>query len=235
MPVGVGADAEVGGVAEGDEPGIADEQVQARGEQRPDRDVVGEEGVVARARRGHEERGDQDEEPPRRARISMPASGSSARHRRPAVAVHPRGHQRPAEEAPRPDDEHGGHEGEDREDREARDEQDPEGQHLAVDERAEEGAPERAEPADHDDDERLDDHLGVHAGHDGLDRRHQRAAEPAEERADHEDAGVEPVDVDAERAQRLAVERGGADEAARPRAVQHEPEGERDARGRGAG
>src|SRR5688572_33191150 len=75
--------------------------------------------------------------------------------------------QRTTEETPRPDDEHGGHEDEDREDGKAGDEQDAEGQHLTVDERAEKGPPEGPEPADHDDDECLDDHLGVHPGHDG--------------------------------------------------------------------
>src|SRR6185503_21286142 len=69
--------------------------------------------------------------------------------------------ERAAQEAPGADDEHGGHEGEDREDREAREEEDAEGQDLAVDERAEEGAPEGAEAADDHDHEGLHDHLGV--------------------------------------------------------------------------
>src|SRR5262252_891621 len=64
---GVRADAEVRGVAEGDEAGVADEEVEAGGEQRPDEDVVGEEGVVAGAQRGHEERGHEDQPEPRNA------------------------------------------------------------------------------------------------------------------------------------------------------------------------
>src|SRR6266498_738300 len=48
---GVGADAEVRGVPEGDEARVAHEQVETGGEERPDDDVVGEKGVVARSRR----------------------------------------------------------------------------------------------------------------------------------------------------------------------------------------
>ena len=62
------------------------------------------------------------------------------------------------------------------------------------------------------------------------DGRDQRAAQPGQERAEHEHARVERVDVDAERAEHLAVERGGADEAADARALQHEPEGQGDGR-----
>src|SRR5215467_1357744 len=64
---GVRADAEVRGVAEGDEARVADEEVEAGSEQRPDEDVVGEEGVVAGAQRGHEERGHEDQPEPRNA------------------------------------------------------------------------------------------------------------------------------------------------------------------------
>ena len=61
---GVGPDAEVGGVAEGNEPGVPNEEVKAGGEQCPDDDIVGEERVEARAQRRHEERGDQHEKTP---------------------------------------------------------------------------------------------------------------------------------------------------------------------------
>src|SRR5262249_6522892 len=64
----VGADAEVGGVPERDEPGVADEEVEAGGEERPDHDIVGQERVEARAQRGHEERRDHDEQAPGHAR-----------------------------------------------------------------------------------------------------------------------------------------------------------------------
>ncbi len=64
QPGGVGADAEVGGVAEGHQAGDADQQVEAGGEQRPDHDVVGQEHVEARADRGDEERQRQDDEAP---------------------------------------------------------------------------------------------------------------------------------------------------------------------------
>src|SRR5262249_7921505 len=85
----------------------------------------------------------------------------------------------PSEQAPRADDQHRRHEGEDREDREAREEEDPEREHLAVDEGAEEGPPERAEAADDDHHERLDDDLGAEAGRGRAHRADQRAAETA--------------------------------------------------------
>ena len=120
--------------------------------------------------------------------------------------------------------------GEDGEDREARKDQDAEGQHLAVDQGTEERPPQRAEPADDDDDERLDDDLDVHARQDALDRRHQRAAQPGEERAEREHAGVEPADIGAEGAEHLAVEGGGAHHAADVGAMEDEPEAAGDRR-----
>src|SRR2546422_480375 len=65
-PGRVGADAEIGGVAERHQPGVADKEIEAGGEERPDHDVIGEEGVVARAERGDEEGGDQHEDGPAR-------------------------------------------------------------------------------------------------------------------------------------------------------------------------
>src|SRR5207244_10867900 len=61
-------------------------------------------------------------------------------------------------------------------------------------------------------------------------RADQGTAQAAQERSQHEHPRVERVDVDPERAERLAVEGGGPDEAARARVLQHEPEGECDAR-----
>src|SRR5213594_804516 len=60
----VGADAEVGGVTEGDEARVAHQEVQARGEERPDGDVVGEERVEARAHRRHREHREEHQQPP---------------------------------------------------------------------------------------------------------------------------------------------------------------------------
>src|SRR5215472_11453931 len=62
---GVGADPEVCGMSEGDEPGVAHEEIEAGGEERPDEDVVGEKRVVARAQGGDEERGHEHEGDPR--------------------------------------------------------------------------------------------------------------------------------------------------------------------------
>src|SRR5499425_1172187 len=136
--------------------------------------------------------------------------------------------QRPAEEAPGADDQHRGHEGEDREDGEAREEEDAEGQNLAVDEGTEERAPEGAEAADDHDHEGLHDDVGVHAGHDGAHRRDEGAAQSAQERREHEDAGVERVHVHAERAQGLTVEGRRANETACSRPLKREPEAEGD-------
>src|SRR5712692_9054718 len=132
------------------------------------------------------------------------------------------------EQAPGANDEDGGHEGEDREDGEARKEQDAEGKDLAIDEGAEKCHPEGAEPGDDHDHEGLDDDLRVHAGDDGPHGRDEGAPEPAEKRRQHENARVEDLDVDAERAQRLPVQSGRADEAPDSRALEHVPEAEGD-------
>src|SRR5262249_39665662 len=63
---GVGADPEVRGVAEGHEPGVADEQVEAGGEQRPDDHVVGQERVEAGSQGGPRDRASRGGPPPRR-------------------------------------------------------------------------------------------------------------------------------------------------------------------------
>ena len=52
-------------MSEGDEAGVADEEVEAGGEERPDDDVVGEKSVVARPRGGHEQRDHEDQQRPR--------------------------------------------------------------------------------------------------------------------------------------------------------------------------
>src|ERR1700676_5496658 len=70
-----------------------------------------------------------------------------------------------------------------------------EAQHLAIDARAEEGAPERAEAADHHDDEGLDDDLDIHAGDDALDLRHEGSRDAGEKRGELEHPGIEPADI----------------------------------------
>ena len=114
--------------------------------------------------------------------------------------------------------------------REAGQDQDAEGEHLPEDERAEERAPERAEAADHHHDERLDDDVDVHAGHDAAHRRDQRAAEAGEERAGHEHQRVELADIGAERGEHLAVVGRGADHAAGAGAAEQQPAGDRERR-----
>src|SRR5215471_11666437 len=61
---GVGADAEVRGVAEGDEARVSHEEVEAGREECPDHHVVREERVEARAERRYGERRDQGQPPP---------------------------------------------------------------------------------------------------------------------------------------------------------------------------
>src|SRR5262249_60595270 len=74
-----GADAEVRRVAERHQARVTDEQVEARGEERPDDDVVGHERVEARARRRYQQRGDEDEQWPRNARAANHRSGRPSR------------------------------------------------------------------------------------------------------------------------------------------------------------
>src|SRR5712691_5952278 len=155
--------------------------------------------------------------------------GACAGLRRPALGrISAWSFQGSPEETPGANDEHRGHEGEDREDGEARKEQDAEGEDLPVDEGAEKCPPEGAEPADDHDHEGLHDDLRVHAGDDGPHGRDEGASEPAEKRGQHEHARVEGLDVDAERAQRLSVQSGRADEAPDSRALEHVPEAESD-------
>src|SRR6266581_993966 len=78
---GVGADAEVGGVAEGDEAGVADQEIEADREEAHDDHVGRDERVEARAERGDEERGDHDERAPRHAGKAL--DHRSGRPRRP--------------------------------------------------------------------------------------------------------------------------------------------------------
>src|SRR6266498_2249762 len=83
---GVGADAEVRRVPEGDEAGVADEEVEAGGEERPDDEVVGEKGVVARSRGRHEQRGHDHHQRPRNfpGHFDIAAEAPAQSLRRPA-------------------------------------------------------------------------------------------------------------------------------------------------------
>ena len=187
---GIGPDAEIRRVTERDEPGGAEQQVQADGEQREDRDVGREEGVEARAEPRHAGRREEEEDRPGHATkqvhrphpfIGRPSRPEGRTTSTSAISTNTANSEKPGQI------------------------ENTERQHLPEHQRAEERAPERAEPADHHHDERLDDDVDVHAGHDAAHRRDQRAAEAGEERAGHERQRVELSDVGAERGEHLAV------------------------------
>ena len=106
-------------------------------------------------------------------------------------------------------------------------------QHLAerVDDphqqRRDERAADRADAADHDDDEADDQHLAAHAG---IDRRHRRRDEPRERGEpdpDREDHPIQEADRDAERLHHLAIGCAGADAHAEAGLRHHRPQRER--------
>ncbi len=66
-------------MAEGHEAGVADEEIEAGGKERPDDDVVGHERVEARAEGRHEECRQNDEGRPRHAREVAHRSGRPSR------------------------------------------------------------------------------------------------------------------------------------------------------------
>ena len=215
---------------ERDQAGRAEQQVEAHREQRIDRDLLGEEHVVARAEPRHRASAEEDDQRPwdapdqpsaarphPGAAVSLAVSGChSGRPNRPhgrtiritAISANTENSEKPGKIRM------------------------PKRQHLAVDHRTPERAPERAHAADHDDDEGLDDDQYVHPRHDALDRRHQRAGEPGEERAEHEHAGVDRADIGAERVEHLAVHLGGAHHPPDAGAVQHQPAAEARSPGR---
>ena len=74
----------------------------------------------------------------------------------------PGGRLRAPEQSPGAHDQHDRHDQEDEDDRDLRKDEDAKGVELGDDDRREEGAQHAAETADHDDDQRLGDHLHVH-------------------------------------------------------------------------
>ena len=95
-------------------------------------------------------------------------------------------------------------------------------------------APERAEPADHDDDERRGEDLRAHRRMHAGDRREQHAGEAGEADAERRDRRHVGLERDAERADHVGVLHARAHDAAERRAVEQEPGrahgGDRDAR-----
>ena len=228
----VGAEAEVGGVAERMHSRRAHQEVQAGGEQDGDQDVDHQHDRVRR-RAGEEAR-----------RARAPA----ARRRRPgarrAAAAERRLDARPRR-APRacglpnrprrsPDEHHRHHQelGDERQlaerERRAEDVDRAGGDAERLDHRdqhrGDEGAADRAHAADDDHHEDLADQRQVEVEVGRLVRHLQGAAERGEEGAEREHRREEPALVDAERADHLAVLRRGAHEQAPAGSLQQQPE-----------
>ena len=84
--------------------------------------------------------------------------------------------------------------------------------------RADERALDRADAADHDDDEADDQHLVAHAGEHRRHRRRDHPGERGERDAQREHEPIDQLDVDAKAGHHLAVRRAGPDRHAEPRA-----------------
>ena len=97
---------------------------------------------------------------------------------------------------------------------------------------ADEGALDRADAADDDDDEGEDEHRLAHADLHRLQGADHGAGEAGQRGAQRKHHRVEAADVDAQRADHLAVGFAGADAHAEPRPGDQHVEGERPRRGR---
>ena len=113
-----------------------------------------------------------------------------------------------------------------------RDEHLAEGVGKADQQRGEERAPDRADAADHHDDEADDEHLRAHPRVDRGYRRRDHAGESGECDTQREHQPVDEVDVETERRNHLAIRRAGPDHHADARAVNQEIEECRRAPGR---
>ena len=91
-------------------------------------------------------------------------------------------------------------------------------------ERGDEGPRDRAQPADHGDDERFRDDREIHAQIGRLPRQLQRSREPREKGAEREHRGEQRPLVDAQRAGERAILGRGARQHAEPGALQQRPE-----------
>ena len=215
----IGAEPEIGGMAEADEAAGADQEMQREGEQAEDHDLGCDlQGIgVAEQRQQHQDgkRCERDRLLGRAPRPEPAADrGDMGAGRRLGAA----------EKAVRAQHEHDAHEQEHEDERDLREDQDAEGVELADDEGGEERARDRAHAADDGDDEGLGDDVEVHM----RDRRRlrdlQRAAEAGQERAEEQRAGEQQRLVDAERADHLAVLRRGAHQDAEAGLVHEQPE-----------
>ena len=172
----IGAEAEIGGMAERREPADRHQEVQAGGEDHEDRDLRADrQRVIAGEQRQHrrdDQRGERRQPLVRRQR----PPGIDGQPRRLA-----RGRLRLAEQAPGPHDQHHRHHQEDQDDGDLRKDQNAEGVQLGHQHGRDERADDAAEAADHHDDEDVDDDAQIHA----RDARH-RAGSAARRRARQE-------------------------------------------------
>jgi hypothetical protein len=226
----VSPEAEVGRVAERVHAGRPHDEVQARGEQRGNQQVdqqhrgVGRVGREQRHRHEHHaERGDQPQVALARAAQRLLGHADVAARRL-----------RPAEQAPRTPHQHDRHHDEVDHQRElgeghavAEDvhhaEPDADGLDLGDQQGRRIGARDRAHAAHHHDDEGRTDGVEVHRERGRFARQLQRAAQAREHGAEREHRGEEPGLVHAERADHLAVLRGGAHQRAPARAREQQP------------
>ena len=215
----IGAEPEIGGVAERGEPADRHQEMQARGKDHEDRDlgadgervIAGDEGQH-RGERQSGQRGDafiRGHRPPRIDRQSRRAA---------------RGRLGLSEQAPGPHDQHHGHDEEDEDDGDFWKDQDAKGVELGDQHGRDKGADDAAEAADHDHDEHFDDDAQVHGVMHGIARDLQRAAERREEDADGEHRGEQPFLIDAERCDHVAVLRRGAHQNAPAGALEQKVE-----------
>ena len=215
----IGAEAEIGGVAEGGHAAGTHHEVQRGREQREDRELGQRQQPVIGDDEGrhqqHGERGEADQ----LDGVARRQQQRLDRTMRMGAADRALAHQ-----AIGLDHEDDGHHQEDQHQRDLREDQDAEGVDDADQHGGEIGAGDAAEPADDHDDEGLRDHREVHVQVHRLARELQRAAERGEAGAEGEDRGEEQALVDAERADHLAVLRRGPHQRAPARLLEQEPE-----------
>ena len=85
-------------------------------------------------------------------------------------------------------------------------------------------APEAADAAENDDQERRDDHIDADVRAHAPDRHHDDAGEARQRGAEPEDQHPQPGQIDAQRAHHLAVMGAGLDDRAVGRALEEDPD-----------
>ena len=129
-----------------------------------------------------------------------------------------------AEQAPGPHDQHGGHHQEYQDDGDLRKDQNAERVQFGNQHRRDEGTDNAAEPADHHDNENIDDDPQIHGVMHRIARDLQRTAERREKNPDRKHAGEQPFLIDPERGHHVAILRRGADQHAPPRSLEQQPQ-----------